>query len=188
MYPAQFPGQHVLLREFKQTDVAQTAELLRDDQVTRWSWFDSQAPDAAAIVRGIMTRAQREPRTEYFLAVTQPDDTMVGFTRLGLSGMQAGEIACTINPHHWQRGYATDTVRAVITFGFGVLHLHRISAAVIPDNTASVALTIGLGFQYEGRLRDHVCTNGVWYDTHLYSLLAQEWTERSVHDHLLDTR
>jgi RimJ/RimL family protein N-acetyltransferase len=29
---------------------------------------------------------------------------------------------------------------------------------------------------YEGRLRDHVHTNGAWRDSLLYSVLAHEWT------------
>jgi RimJ/RimL family protein N-acetyltransferase len=52
--------------------------------------------------------------------------------------------------------------------------LHRISTAIGPDNAPSIALVQGLGFQYEGRIRDHVYTNGAWRDSLLYSLLAPE--------------
>ena len=31
---------------------------------------------------------------------------------------------------------------------------------------------------YEGRIRDHVFTNGAWRDSLLYSLLAGEWAPR----------
>jgi ribosomal-protein-alanine N-acetyltransferase len=63
----------------------------------------------------------------------------------------------------------------MITFAFQQLDLHRISAAIGPDNAASIAVITGLSFQYEGRLRDHVFTNGAWRDSMLYSILQGEW-------------
>jgi ribosomal-protein-alanine N-acetyltransferase len=64
----------------------------------------------------------------------------------------------------------------MIAFGFEELHLHRISAAIGPDNIGSIAVVRKLGMQYEGRLRDHVFTNGTWRDSVLYAVLEQEWT------------
>ena len=63
----------------------------------------------------------------------------------------------------------------MIEFGFRELGLHRISAAIGPDNVASFAVVRKLGMQYEGRLRDHVFTNGAWRDSLLFSLLQPEW-------------
>jgi [ribosomal protein S5]-alanine N-acetyltransferase len=70
---------------------------------------------------------------------------------------------------------ATHTPRTIIDFGFTTLGLRRISGAIGPDNAASIALITRLGFTREGRLRDHVFTNGAWRDSILYSLLAHEW-------------
>jgi RimJ/RimL family protein N-acetyltransferase len=66
----------------------------------------------------------------------------------------------------------------MISFGFQVLDLHRITAAIGPDNTASIAVVKKLGFTREGRLRDHVFTNGAWRDSELYSILVHEWNVR----------
>jgi RimJ/RimL family protein N-acetyltransferase len=52
---------------------------------------------------------------------------------------------------------------------------HIVSAAVGADNDASIAIVKRLGMQYEGRIRDHVFTNGDWRDSLLHSLLASEW-------------
>jgi ribosomal-protein-alanine N-acetyltransferase len=80
---------------------------------------------------------------------------------------------------HWGRGYATDAVRTMLDFGFGMLDLHRVTAAIGPDNAASLALAQKLGFTFEGRLRDHVFTNGAWRDSLLYSILSREWADFS---------
>ena len=53
-----------------------------------------------------------------------------------------------------------------------------------PDNAASIAIVYRLDMIYEGRIRDHVHTNGQWRDSLLYSVLVDEWvaaTTASTH-------
>jgi len=93
----------------------------------------------------------------------------------GLDGVRAAKLGYAIRADQWGRGYATDAARTLVNYGFEQLDLHRISTAIGPDNAPSIALVQRLGFQYEGRIRDHVYTNGAWRDSLLYSLLAPEW-------------
>ncbi|HEY6422510.1 MAG TPA: GNAT family protein [Pseudonocardiaceae bacterium] len=170
-------GDRVRLREFRADDLDDTDAILGDDRVTRWLSFDSRTREQqAAMLTGALERARHTPRTEYYLAVTtHTDDRLIGFERLGLSGVQAAKIGAAIAAPHWGRGYALDATRTIIDFGFATLGLHRITAAIGPDNAASIAIITRLGFTEEGRLRDHVFTNGAWRDSVLYSLLAHEW-------------
>jgi ribosomal-protein-alanine N-acetyltransferase len=91
------------------------------------------------------------------------------------TGVQAAKLGYAIAADHWGRGYATDAARAMVTFGFHELGLHRITAAIGPENAASMAVVKRLGFTREGHLRDHVFTNGAWRDSVLWSILAHEW-------------
>lgn len=177
MYPVQLAGSRVRLREFRETDVDQAHQIVGDDRVTTWLSFDSRSRDeAAAMVRGIVERAQADPRSEYYLAVTSlTSDDVIGFVRLAFAGVQAGKLGYSIHADHWGHGYATDATATMLEFGFRTLGLHRISAAIGPDNAASIQVVNRLGFHHEGRLRDHVFTNGQWRDSELFSLLANEW-------------
>ena len=177
MYPVELHGQQVILREFTSGDLADSLRIVGDDEVTSWLSFDSRSEDQArTMLDGIVARARQEPRTEYYLAVALPaDSAVIGFARLGLAGVRAAKLGFAIRHSDWGRGYATDAARTLITFGFGELGLHRISAAAGPDNAASVAVIKRLGMTYEGRIRDHVFTGGAWRDSLLYSLLADEW-------------
>ncbi|WP_329110724.1 GNAT family N-acetyltransferase [Micromonospora sp. NBC_01699] len=182
MYPVTLAGQAVKLREFRSDDVADAFAIDGDDRVTRWLSFDSRDRAAtAAMVDGAITRAKLVPRTEYYLAVTDADadDRMIGFARLGFSGVRAAKLGYAIHADHWGHGYATDAARTLIDFGFGQLGRHRITAAIGPENAASIAVVKRLGMQYEGHLRDHVHTGGTWRDSLLYSILATEWTADS---------
>lgn len=186
-------GRLTRLREFVSDDLDDTLAIVGDDRVTRFLSFDSRNRDqAAAMLTGALLRARHTPRTEYYLAVTpSADRRLIGFARLGLAGVEAAKLGYAIAADHQGRGYATDAARTMIDFAFGPLGLHRVSAAIGPDNAASLALIRRLGFTEEGRLRDHVHTNGAWRDSVLFSLLSHEWAaasegelEQGVLDHL----
>ncbi len=55
-----------------------------------------------------------------------------------------------------------------------MLRLHR-SPQIGPDSASTIPIVTRLGFTEEGRLRDHVFTNGAWRDSILYSVVSHEW-------------
>ena len=71
-------------------------------------------------------------------------------------------------------GYMTAAVRALIPFSFGSLRLHRLEAACIPTNVASIRLLERTGFIREGFAREYLCINGTWQDHLLYALLKDD--------------
>jgi len=177
LHGVQLTGDKVRLREFRADDLDDTDAILGDALVTRWLSFDSRTREQQSeVLTGAIERAKHTPRTEYYLAITtHADDRLIGFVRLGFSGVQAAKLGFAISAPHWGHGYALDAARTLIGYGFATLGLHRISAAIGRDNAASIAIVTRLGFTQEGRLRDHVFTNGAWRDSVLYSLLAHEW-------------
>ena len=177
MYPVHITGSTVVLREFSMQDVDDVLAIIGDDKVTTWLSFDSRNLDqAVAMIEGTLERAQQNPRTEYYLAVTKHDDSrVIGFARIGFAGVKAGKLGYAIAAEQWGHGYATDAARTLTTFAFTQLGLHRVSAAIGPENAASIAMVENLGFTREGVLRDHVYTNGAWRDSVLYSVLEHEW-------------
>jgi ribosomal-protein-alanine N-acetyltransferase len=176
MDPIRIPGRVITLRDLRPDDAADVYAIVGDDRVTQWLSFDSRdQATATAMVDGVISRAALVPRTEYYLAVVDQRDRMIGFARLGLTGHQAAKLGYAIGADHWGHGYATDAAHTITTYAFHQLGLHRITAAIGPDNTASITVAQRLGMQYEGRLRDHVFTNGAWRDSLLYSILAHEW-------------
>jgi ribosomal-protein-alanine N-acetyltransferase len=68
----------------------------------------------------------------------------------------------------------TAAVRAVIPFALGSLKLHRIEAACIPANVASVHLLEKTGFKREGFARQYLCIDGAWQDHLLYARLKDD--------------
>nr|WP_277605360.1 GNAT family protein [Glycomyces sp. L485] len=167
-----------MLREFRESDARAVHPIVGDDRVTKWLSFDSRSvQEAENMLHGVLERATLQPRTEYYLAVEHLDSpgSLVGFARLALSGVRAGKLGYAVAYQAWGRGIATEAARLLVDFGFQVLELHRVSAAAGPDNPASIKVIEKLGFTREGRIRDHVFTNGAWRDSILYSILEHEW-------------
>ncbi|WP_449537599.1 GNAT family N-acetyltransferase [Ferdinandcohnia sp. Marseille-Q9671] len=81
------------------------------------------------------------------------------------------EIGYELHPSYWRKGYATEAISEVITFGFTELGLTRIGAVVFIENASSNELLKKLGFEKEGVLRNYMYQNGVPYDTNVYSLV-----------------
>lgn len=178
MYPVELIGSRVKLREFRPDDLEDVTKLVGDDRVTTTLSFDSRSIDQAeSMLRGIIARAALNPRTEFYLAAVVGEKGVIGLARLELSGVKAGKLGFAIGADHWGQGYGTDAARTITEFGFSALGLHRISAAIGPENDASVAIAKKLRMTYEGRIRDHVFTNGSWRDSLLYSVLHQEWRD-----------
>ncbi|TWD80690.1 RimJ/RimL family protein N-acetyltransferase [Kribbella amoyensis] len=171
-------GDGTRLREVRSEDLDAYLAVVGDDRVTSWLSFDSYDPDRARTsLASIVDRSAQEDRPDYLLAVTRlDDDRMIGFVRLGPTGVQAAHLGYAIAFDHWGHGYATDAARTLLRFAFEELGLHRVSAAIGPENQGSVKVAERLGFSYEGRIRDHVFTNGTWRDSLLFSILVTEWT------------
>lgn len=173
-------GDLTTLREFRTSDLEDYLAIVSDDRVTSWLSFDSRDRAAAEkALTAIVERSAKEERPDYLFAVTRrDDDRVVGFTRLGPTGVKAAHLGYAIHADQWGHGYATDASRVMLRLAFGQLGLHRVSAAIGPENEASIAVVKRLGFSYEGRIRHHVFTNGAWRDSLLYSLLESEFHER----------
>ena len=70
-----------------------------------------------------------------------------------------------------RQGYMTDALQALLPFAFDHLHLHRVEAACLPRNDASIALLRRAGFEQEGLARSYLKINGAWQDHLLFARL-----------------
>lgn len=168
----------LVLRDFEGSDTDGVLAIVGDDRVTYWLSFASRDRDEAqSMLDGILERQLDTPRSEYYLAITESaaPEVVIGFVRLGLGGVKAADLGYALRPEWQGRGIARAAVSRMIEFGFGDLGLHRLTANIGPQNTASMRLVESLGFRREGTIRDHVHTNGAWRDSASFSLLEGEW-------------
>lgn len=75
---------------------------------------------------------------------------------LGLAGLLVDQHEGFIDlgyrffPEHWGRGLATESVGAVLKYGFENLSLHEVQARVVPENKGSIRVLEKAGMQKVG--------------------------------------
>ena len=156
MFPT-LAGERTVLRELDLADSDDLFAFRSDPEVQRYNSAPMQDPaEASALIDEL--RAEYAAQQAVYWAVTLRGDSRV----LGLMGLAAwekyhcrAEIGYDLRRDQWGRGIATDAVRAILTFGFTRLDLHRVEAQTIADNHASVRLLQRLGFQLEGVRREY---------------------------------
>lgn len=119
----------------------------------------------------------REDQAYPLFVYRSADDTLVG--GLTLSNIRRGVAqACSlgywVGAPHARKGYMSRAVSACVPFVFGTLHLHRLEAACLPGNAASIGLLRKCGFVEEGYARRYLRINGVWQDHILFAMLAED--------------
>lgn len=120
---------------------------------------------------------QRNDLAYAFLIFRGTDQALVGgltLANIRRGVAQAGSIGYWIGEPFARQGFMTAALRALIPFSFTTLRLHRLEAACIPANAASVGLLEKTGFKREGYARGYLCINGTWQDHLLYARLRND--------------
>jgi len=89
---------------------------------------------------------------------------------------QTAEIGYRIGEKHNGKKYATQAIRLGVREAFERYGLRRVEAYTAPDNIGSLVALIKAGFQFEGRLTQNICVNGVWSDSVQLAVVNQNWT------------
>jgi RimJ/RimL family protein N-acetyltransferase len=105
---------------------------------------------------------------------------LVGAIGLTISAAHASaELGYWVGVPYWNLGYCTEAARAVLTFGFEWLGLHRIHAHHLTRNPASGRVMEKIGMRLEGVHRDAVRKWDRFEDIAVYGILASEHGART---------
>ena len=122
---------------------------------------------------------QRADTSYAFFLFRKADDALVGgltLANIRRGVAQAGSLGYWIGEPFARRGLMTGALQGLVPFAFGSLRLHRLEAACIPSNAASIRLLENMGFAREGYAREYLCINGLWQDHLLFARLSSERT------------
>ena len=115
---------------------------------------------------------QRNDLAYPYFIFRNEDQKLVGgltITNIRRGVAQAGSLGYWMGAAYARQGYMTAAVRVLVPFAFATLKLHRLEAACIPENAASVRLLEKTGFVREGYAKEYLCINGMWQDHLLYA-------------------
>ena len=93
---------------------------------------------------------------------------------------RSAEVGYSFAREHWNQGYATESLQAVIDAAFTALPLNRLEAQHDIRNPASGRVMEKCGMKQEGVLRQRVRNKGEYADVAMYSLLRSDLEPQSV--------
>jgi RimJ/RimL family protein N-acetyltransferase len=168
----------------------------REDIPRFVAWFNDWRTSRTLAMRAPMSLAgeerwfegmlERQGNGNYlFVACLLENDRPIGNCGLHEIDLANGSAMLGIaigHPDDRGKGYGTETLRALVGFGFDHIRLERIWLDVYAINPDARRVYERVGFVYEGTLRRAVYRQGQYVDVIRMAILADEWRARRVGD------
>ena len=170
------------LIEIKQNHLPDIFKLFGDDSVTKFYNIETltEEKEAQKLIDWFNDRFIDKLGIRWGIALKRKNEIIgtIGFNNF-TSGHRAN-IGFDLQKDYWNKGYITESLNAVIDFGFIKLKINRIEGEVMQGNTISEKVLDKLGFKKEGILRQWMFWNGKHYDMTMYSLLKEEFNKQKA--------
>ena len=135
---------------------------------TRWEQQD------ISTIRNYVNSISDSDHSYIFAIIDNSTNKHVGNIKIGPINFRNNnaEISYLIGERSvWGKGYASQAIKLITDFGFGVLKLHKIQATVISGNDSSEKVLLKNGFLKEGELRDMYIIDDEYKNAYVYGLI-----------------
>lgn len=170
-------GERIYLRQVKVSDVnGDYCRWMNDSSINRYleSRFTNHTVDS---LKEFVERKSSDPDYAFYAIVLKDGGIHIGNIKLG-----------PIDPHHkladigiligrkdcWGKGYATEAIKLLSDYAFGVLGLHKITAGCYEPNKGSLKAFTKAGFLIEGVRKSHCLCDGAYVDDILLGMVRPE--------------
>ncbi len=178
-----------MLRAVTTEDVAEVTTLLRRNKTHLAPWTPLPATDEdpttlLSVARAITRQRQQWAEGSHFpfLIVEKGESPDAGaiIGRISLNALVRGAFHNTylgywIDVNRQGQGLMTEGIRLALGFAFGAAGLHRVQAAIMPRNQASLRVVEKVGFRREGFAQRYLQIAGKWEDHLLFAITQEEW-------------
>jgi ribosomal-protein-alanine N-acetyltransferase len=175
-------GEDIALRYPQMSDYGQWSKLREESRSFLAPWEPTWAEDelSRTAFRRRLRRYQREIRNDLaypFLVFRKADQVLIGgctLSNVRRGVTQSAAVGYWVGAPYARHGHMYAALTAMVPFVFGILGLHRLEAACIPENEASRRLLRKIGFREEGLARRYLQIRGEWRDHILFALLEDD--------------
>ncbi len=178
-----FETDRLVIRRFRPEDWKDLYEYLSDEKVVKYEPYDVFDEEACKL------EAENRSKNGAFWAVSLKESgKVIGnvyFQQQEPTDFMTWEIGYVFNSGYYGKGYAAESCRKLIDYGFVEKNARRIIAMCNPQNSPSWKLLERLGMRREGHLLKNIyfkkdeLGNPIWTDTYEYAILAEEWLSKA---------
>ncbi len=101
---------------------------------------------------------------------------MINLNEICRGSILSASISYYADRQYCQQGLMTQAIRELIEFAFHNLGLHRLEAAIRPENIASRKLVHRCGFKFEGLSEAYLFIDGCWRDHERWAIIDNRQT------------
>lgn len=180
-------GEKAMLRD----DILYLRKLEASDLDRTWSWMNT--PEIFMIMgvyapiskTGQLRWFEQLDKTEnkiVFAICTVDDDIHIGNVSLDKIDYRHRHARLSIflaDPAMRGQGHGKRALTLLLEYAFHFLNLHRVYAKMNSDRDNILKFYENLGFQPEGKMRQHEFINGTYIDKLIVSMLCHEWIEQN---------
>jgi RimJ/RimL family protein N-acetyltransferase len=175
-------GDHIGLRAIERDDLRQLMDWRNKPEFRRY--FREYRELGMADQEAWFERMSADSRQLMFAVVDRADGRLLGAS--GLCFVDWVNRNCDLSIYigaddvYIDDRYAPDAARTTLRYGFEELGLNRVWVEIYDFDTAKQRFLTDLGFELEGRHREHHFAEGEWHDSLFYGLLARDWRAREA--------
>lgn len=170
--------ERLILREIREEDYIDMYEYASLPYVgPQAGWEPHSSYDHTRLAIKLFRNKGKFNQLGVFAIILKEENKMIGTCELHsfIPNFKA-ELGYTINPSYWGNGYAVESGRALLTWGFETLNLKRIECNAFTSNQQSFRVAQKLGFVHEGiRRKAYQLYNGYIGDLTCNSLTDDDY-------------
>ena len=174
-------GERIKLRRHARENYRLYGEWYGDPEIWRLtSW--AACPLSSSTVERLFEDRERSSTDDSFAIHLKGEEEPIGVISLmNISeANDSAELSVIVgHPEDRHHGYGAEAIAIILRYGFEELGLHRVGLSVFEFNEIAISAYEKLGFREEGRLRQALKRDEVFYDAILMSVLESEWRETS---------
>lgn len=175
--------ERLILRPFCPDDWQDLFEYLSQESVVKYEPYNVFTEEACQ-----QEAISRSQNGAFWAVCLKENNKLIGntyFEQQQPKQFMTWEIGYVFNPAFGGQGFATESARAILRYGFEVLGAHRIIAMCNPENSPSWRLLERLSMRREGHFlqkawfKTDEFGNPLWHDAYEYAILAEEYKAKS---------
>jgi ribosomal-protein-alanine N-acetyltransferase len=170
--------ERLIFREVTSADVEEIYKIYSDLEVAKFDWYRPivTKDDALSIINRYKMEFHNKEEITWGVA-RKSDNKIIGYCNLGTFNDDSlrCEIGYGFNRDEWNKGYATEAIKALVKFGFEIMNFNRVEATVTVGNDASVKALKKADFIQEGIVRERTIMKGKFEDDVILAMLRKDY-------------
>ena len=123
-----------------------------------------------------LVKSNQGEQPQAYTFVIENDNQFDGLIslNLGRAKYKNAEVWFKLHPNFCSKGFATEALKKIISFGFNTLNLHRIEAGCAIENIGSYKVLEKVGMIREAHTRKLLPLKSGWADNYVYAILSTD--------------